>query len=154
MTSGPLPTTLIFLTELPLTSAGSKVRFLGWYDSSLDCRLHSDKLLYSVIRYVTSTGMLHLQHARSSSPLNDEKLTEVIAIVDISLLLSTLKTTDLQCGEWLNVIGYVGRRLVDEKGKEPKNTIRVQAVMAWSAGAIDLGAYEKALIDRMRPTSE
>ena len=43
----------------------------------------------------------------------------------------------MEVGTWINVIGYVERR----KG----NGVFIQAVAVWSAGNVDLGAYEKAV---------
>ncbi|KAH0548599.1 hypothetical protein GP486_007858 [Trichoglossum hirsutum] len=81
------------------------------------------------------------------------------AYVDISLLLSSLKPTDTQFGEWVNVIGYVteGSLLVGSSGSDKKDALKsrerpsanVQAIMLWSANAIDVGEYEKALEDRL-----
>lgn len=79
--------------------------------------------------------------------------------VDIHLPLSTLKPTDTQFGEWVNVIGYVtegspppgssgGDKRNAPKGKE-RMAASVQAIMLWSAGAIDVGEYERVLEDRL-----
>jgi hypothetical protein len=43
----------------------------------------------------------------------------------------------MEVGAWVNIIGYVDRR--KEKG------VFVQAITVWSAGNIDLNAYEKAV---------
>ncbi|KAL8693580.1 MAG: hypothetical protein Q9218_001622 [Villophora microphyllina] len=80
--------------------------------------------------------------------------TVTTAAVDVNLLLSTLKHTDTQVGEWLNVIGYV--QAEDGTGKRDRrdmggqvgfrgNVAKVQAVMLWSAGGVRIGEYEKAL---------
>jgi hypothetical protein len=79
--------------------------------------------------------------------------------VDISLPLSSLKPTDTQFGEWVNVIGYVTEDplLVGSSGSDKKDALKsrertsagVQAVMLWSASAIDVGEYERALEDRL-----
>lgn len=48
----------------------------------------------------------------------------------------------MEVGAWINVIGYVERR--KEKG------IFVQAIVVWSAGNVDLDAYEKAAVARKK----
>lgn len=63
------------------------------------------------------------------------------AVVNLELLGETIKTTDTQIGEWVNVIGTVG-----EKSKS--NGVRIKAVMLWSAGGIKLEEYEKAVEGR------
>lgn len=59
------------------------------------------------------------------------------ANVDIVHVLERIKAHEIEIGTWINVIGYVERR--KEKG------VFVQALATWSAGNIDLGAYEKAV---------
>lgn len=79
------------------------------------------------------------------------------ALVDVNLLLSTLKPTDIQIGEWVNVIGYVEARSTEMKeGKgcrkakqDDKVGIRVQAILLWSAGGVKLAEYEKAVEERI-----
>lgn len=91
------------------------------------------------------------------------------AVVDVNLLLSTLQTTDTQVGEWVNVIGYVestngacdarrqqlhGESAQQQGGKEAarrtRGVYRVQAIMLWSAGAVRITDYERALEERKR----
>ena len=114
---------------------------------------HSDGLFNSVTGYATSTGTLNLQHAYPAASTKGS--SGVTATVDVNLLLSTLKTTDLQRGEWVNVIGYVDGSPETRKGRGAKvrqggkqKEVRVQAVMVWSAGAVKLGDYEEALANR------
>ncbi|KAI4272566.1 MAG: hypothetical protein LQ337_005217 [Flavoplaca oasis] len=133
MSNGPLPTRLILLSDLPSCAHGEKVRFLG-----------------CVTRYNASTGTLYLEHAYPAS-------TCVTAAVDVSLLLETLKCTDTQVGEWVNVMGYVqaaeeekgrkrqGVRHEGEKEKSQQEVRKLQAVMLWSAGGVRVWEYEKAL---------
>ncbi|KAI5274336.1 hypothetical protein E4T47_02557 [Aureobasidium subglaciale] len=64
-----------------------------------------------------------------------------IAQVDISQLLDTIDRQLLQIGAWINVIGYV-------TPSTSTNRIQVQAVIIWSAGAINLQQYETALVSR------
>ena len=91
------------------------------------------------------------------------------ALVDVNLLLSTLKTTNTQVGEWVNVIGYLevsnepsavrqqqrgGESAQQRGGKEAARrttgVYRVQAVMLWSAGAVRIADYERVLEERKR----
>jgi hypothetical protein len=61
--------------------------------------------------------------------------------VDISQLLDTIHHQNLQIGAWLNVIGYITPSTSRSRSK-------VQAILVWSAGAINLQQYETALISR------
>lgn len=92
----------------------------------------------------------------------------MIAVVDVNLLLSTLKSTDTQVGEWVNVIGYLessnedcdarrqqlhGESAQQQGGNEAARrtrVYRVQAVMLWSAGAVRIADYERVLEERKR----
>ncbi|KAI4122330.1 MAG: hypothetical protein LQ347_006539 [Umbilicaria vellea] len=140
MSSAPLPTRLIFLSELKQQPPGAKVRFLG-----------------CVTKYSTTSGCVTLQHVFPES-----LAPPVIAVVDVNLLLSTLKSTDTQVGEWVNVIGYLessnedcdarrqqlhGESAQQQGGNEAARrtrVYRVQAVMLWSAGAVRIADYERA----------
>ena len=106
--------------------------------------------------YDISSGTVALQHAH---PRN-QKGTPTTAVVDINLLSETMKRTDTQVGEWVNVIGYVqveedGRRGARKKKvqrEEQGQTVKVQAVVLWSAGSVKLAEYEKSVA--MRKSSE
>lgn len=63
--------------------------------------------------------------------------TAEIANVDVVHVLERIKSHELEVGSWVNVIGYVERR------KEKR--IFVQAITVWSAGNVDLNAYEQAV---------
>lgn len=65
--------------------------------------------------------------------------------MDIGLLVETMKTTDTQIGEWVNVVGYVG----DKVYAQGQAGVKVQALMLWSAEGIDLSVYERAVQGRM-----
>lgn len=71
---------------------------------------------------------------------------ELKALVDVTLLVSTLKSTDTQTGEWVNVIGYVV-----EKGTSNAvhAGVHVQAILLWACGPLKIQAYEKSL-DRQK----
>ncbi|KAL9611569.1 MAG: hypothetical protein Q9167_003788 [Letrouitia subvulpina] len=124
MSNGPLPTTLVFISDLQSITPGEKVRFLGCVNG-----------------YDASTGTLTVHHAYPPPPHKC-----AVALVDVNILLSTLKSTDTQTGEWINVIGYVQEREVELGNKE----VRVQAIMLWSAGSIKLTDYEEAVKERKK----
>lgn len=83
----------------------------------------------------------------------------ITAIVNVNLLVESLKTTDTQIGEWVNVIGYVDSAAgvrdctnrQTEKGEIQKTIeVPVQALMLWSAANINLAEYEKAVVGRKK----
>lgn len=82
--------------------------------------------------------------------------------MDVNLLLSTLKTTDTQRGEWVNVVGYVEGRTTKsgpegraQKGGPDKVVgVKVQAIMLWSAGDVKVEEYEKTLEERKHVQEE
>lgn len=61
--------------------------------------------------------------------------------IDISQLLDTIQHQDLQLGAWLNVIGYI-------TSSTSRSRSKIQAILVWSAGAINLQQYETALVSR------
>ncbi len=113
----------------------------------------SEWLDSSVSYYYPSTGTLDLQHAYPASSAANSCVT---AAVDVNLLLETLKHTDTQVGEWVNVMGYVqgvgeqrggkkgARRGMEHEASQGK-IVKVQAVMLWSAGDVRVWEYERAL---------
>ncbi|CAD0094138.1 unnamed protein product, partial [Aureobasidium vineae] len=119
--SSPLPSRLCAISQLSTLRPGDKVRFLGMYQS--------------VNQYHESAALLSLFHNFSSS--QNQQTTQV----DISQLLDTIDHQDLQIGAWLNVIGYV-------TPATSKSRSKIQAIIVWSAGAINLQQYENALISR------
>ncbi|MCJ1412395.1 hypothetical protein MMC19_006489 [Ptychographa xylographoides] len=110
-----------------------------------------DTCFSSVTKYSSSTGRVHLQHAYPTPSPGKEAVT-VSAVVDVNLLIETLKSTDTQTGEWVNVIGYVGDK--NSTGTRTARTepgskeVQVQALMVWSAGALRIEEYEKAVQGR------
>lgn len=146
MSNGPLPTRLVFLSDLPTQAHGTKVRFLG-----------------CVTRYAVSTGVVELQHAYPPPPH-----TPIIALVDVNVILESLKREDTQVGAWVNVMGYVEEVLKDGKraqaqeqgkaaftkikgGEGPRVVrVRVRAIMLWSAGGVKVGEYEGILEKRLK----
>ncbi|KAI4727898.1 hypothetical protein E4T49_04341 [Aureobasidium sp. EXF-10728] len=89
----------------------------------------------SVNQYHESAALLSLFHNFPSS--QNQQTTQV----DISQLLDTIDHQHLQIGAWLNVIGYVTPSTLKSRSK-------IQAVVVWSAGAINLQQYENALMSR------
>ena len=149
MSNGPLPTRLVFLSDLPTQAHGNKVRFLG-----------------CVTRYTLSTGVLELQHAYPLPPT-----IPTIALVDVNVVLEGLKREDTQVGAWINVIGYVEEVVKEvrrrqgqgqekmgpdtsngERVREGPRVVRVkvQAIVLWNAGGVKIGEYERTLESRLK----
>ena len=149
MSNGPLPTRLVFLSDLPTQAHRNKVRFLG-----------------CVTRYTLSAGVLELQHAYHPPPK-----VPTIALVDVNVVLEGLKREDTQVGAWINVVGYVeevvkeGKRAQgqaqEKMGPATRNgervregprvvRVRVQAVVLWNAGGVKIGEYERTLENRLK----
>ena len=79
------------------------------------------------------------------------------ALVDVNLLLSTLTATDMQRGEWVNVMGYVGDKILGFRrgdGGPGEVRIKIQAILLWSAGSINLGEYEQILAEKQKKDGE
>lgn len=116
-----------------------------------------------MVQYDVKRGVLALQHACPPPPHR-----ATVALVDVTLLLETLAGTDTQVGEWVNVIGYVaapgdkgsragGAKGGGETGRGRRDdaegrgySVRVQAIMLWSAGSVKIEEYERALAERQR----
>lgn len=149
MNNGPLPTRLVFLSDLPTQAHGTKVRFLG-----------------CVTRYTVSTGTIELQHAYPPQPP-----TPMVALVDVNVILESLTREDTQVGAWVNIMGYVERVLKEGKSGQrqaqgrvpvakdkrkwemeaPKAVrVKVQAIILWSAGGVKIGEYERTLEERLK----
>ena len=124
--NGPLPAQLTLLSSLPSYASGSKVRFLGCVNS-----------------YNSQKGILELTHAYPSSidgPI-------IRAIVDVNVILETMRRDDLEAGAWVNVLGYVqGRK---KNAGDGAVSVNVQAIMIWGAGSVELGKYETAVSERL-----
>ncbi|PMD27346.1 hypothetical protein NA56DRAFT_553551, partial [Hyaloscypha hepaticicola] len=119
--NGPIPTTLTLLAELPKFRPGMKVRFLG-----------------CVTDYSQKEALLTLEHNHPASNMYK-------ALVDVNLLLSTLKSHETQIGEWVNVIGYIERFRREDPPSINGHEVRVQALVLWSSGPFNLEGYEKSL---------
>ncbi|KAI9763152.1 MAG: hypothetical protein M1835_007914 [Candelina submexicana] len=76
------------------------------------------------------------------------------AYVNIDLILSSIKSTDTQIGEWVNIIGYITAPIppqthaTSNQNIKASNGVNVQALVLWSAGAVNLGNYERILEER------
>jgi hypothetical protein len=74
--------------------------------------------------------------------------------VDVNAILETITWEELCVGAWVNVIGYVRKAPTAAWVKEVASTpasmsesMHVDAVIVFPAGAIDLGEYERILSD-------
>ncbi|KAJ2967117.1 hypothetical protein NQ176_g9823 [Zarea fungicola] len=90
----------------------------------------SDFLAGSVTGYSTSTACITLGHLYPRG-------TNVVVTVNVELILETLASEATSIGEWVNVIGYV-------KGVGA-DAAKVQALMIWSAGPLDIQQYEASV---------
>jgi hypothetical protein len=106
----------------------------------------------SVEEYQTPSGTLVLKHNYPPS-----SASSTITHVNIDHVLETVKSTDIQVGSWVNIIGYVtaGEKIAKQptarqslKAKDPPRQPHVQAIVLWSAGSVNLDAYEKAVEQR------
>ncbi|KAK4217171.1 CST complex subunit Ten1 [Rhypophila decipiens] len=124
MSNGPLPSQLCLLSELPSKAVHSKVRFLSCVSS-----------------YSTSSGILALEHHQ---PMDTHR---VFALVNVDLILESLKAEQTRPGQWVNLIGYITSisPLADESSGHRVTNVHVQALLLWSAGPLDLERYEKSV---------
>jgi hypothetical protein len=96
--------------------------------------------------------MLTLKHHYPPESTKPAKTT-----VDINLLLESIKSTDIEIGAWINVLGYVTwsthankTRVASVEKKSGKALLRrslVKPLLIHSAGSIDVGKYEKVVAD-------
>ncbi|KLU88893.1 hypothetical protein MAPG_07874 [Magnaporthiopsis poae ATCC 64411] len=130
MSSGPIPSTLVLLPTLHKEEAGAKVRFLGCVES-----------------YATGDATLTLEHDSAAS-----RGPRVRALVDVKLLLQNLKAEQTRAGEWVNVIGYVAPEPDQPRPPRPApgthHRVRVQAVVLWSAGPLNVQEYTSTVAAR------
>lgn len=114
-------------------------------------------------QYEVVTGSLYLTHNYPPTASGHQ----VFALVNVDHVLESIKSTDLQVGSWVNVIGYVTPAAAgaaktytvpaqaERRSKQDaaaRRNVTMQAIMLWSAGAINLDEYEKAL--QMRKADE
>ncbi|KAF8429628.1 CST complex subunit Ten1 [Tirmania nivea] len=132
MSYGPNPASLTLLEGLGRFPARSKVRFLG-----------------CIISYHSPSATLTVSH-KSLYPSSHQPKTQE-AKVDISNLIRTLSTDVLQNGEWINIIGYIIKAGIgaENNAQGGVEVAYIDAVQIWSAGAIDLGGYERSLREKL-----
>lgn len=115
----------------------------------------------SVRQYDISVGHLILEH---NYPRN--RAEPSVVSVDVNAILEDLTAEVLRVGSWVNVLGYVrdsaspaisfsssqldSQQLDGDMGtmtpaKVPPRPVYIDAVMAFPAGAIALGEYERIL---------
>ncbi|KAI0528176.1 CST complex subunit Ten1 [Xylaria bambusicola] len=123
MSNGPLPSERTLLSALCKKQVGDKVRFLG-----------------CVTEYSTRFGQITLKH---HCPKEDG---DIEALVDVNLLLKSLKSEQTDLGQWIHVIGYI--TFLNRTSSSNKTTPRVgvQALVVWIAQDLDLGVYEKSML--------
>ncbi|KAI0471233.1 CST complex subunit Ten1 [Xylaria cf. heliscus] len=133
MSNGPLPSERCLLSSLCNRQIGDKVRFLG-----------------CVTGYSTYHAHVTLKHNYPKQG------NEVEALVDVKLLLKTLKSEQTDTGQWVHVIGYLtfvdpasAATATDSRHPSRSQTIArvgVQALFLWVARGLDLGTYEKSML--------
>ncbi|KAI3342496.1 CST complex subunit Ten1 [Ustulina deusta] len=123
MSTGPLPSERTLLSALCKKHIGDKVRFLG-----------------CVTGYSTHSAQVTLQHRYPKEG------GDVEALVDVNLLLETLKSEQTDVGQWVHVIGYLTSVNQNSPRSKTASRIGVQALILWIAQDLDLGAYEKSML--------
>ncbi|KAI1749512.1 CST complex subunit Ten1 [Xylaria castorea] len=133
MSNGPLPSERCLLSSLCNKQIGDKVRFLG-----------------CVTGYSNHHACVTLIH---SYPKENN---DVEALVDVKLLLETLKSEQTDMGQWVHVIGYItsvnpASPVAATGSRHPSRSktathVGVQALFLWIARGLDLGTYEKSML--------
>ncbi|KAI1459152.1 CST complex subunit Ten1 [Annulohypoxylon moriforme] len=120
MSNGPPPSVRCLLGNIH-RHIGEKVRFLG-------CVTH----------YNPQSAILTLEHNYDTN--------KTPARVDAKLLVETLKSEQIDIGQWVHVIGYVkAHRIAMTKSRVryAEMSLEVQALVLWTAEDLDISAYEK-----------
>lgn len=133
--NAPVASNLVCLYQLNGQPPNKKVRFL--------C---------CVVDYDEQKGCLRVEH-RYPRGVIGQVCTN--AVVDVNLVLETMRRPLLQAGSWVNVIGYVQsvstvtRRASSSKASRQLDVTsclpKVQAVLVWDAGAVQLDKYEETI---------
>ncbi len=108
--------------------------------------------------------MMELQHAYPPPPH-----IPTVALVDVNVVLESLKREDMQVGAWVNVMGYVEGVLKEARREQGQGRtglakrngngvregpravrVRVQAVILWSAEGVKIGEYERTLEEKLK----
>lgn len=92
----------------------------------------------SVSRYNVKEACLLLQHDHPHG-------NSITASVDVTLVLQTLGVDQTRVGEWLNVVGYVHLKPDEQNLRSDPKVITVQALLVWSAGFLNVQAYERSI---------
>jgi hypothetical protein len=123
----------------------SILRIQSRVSAHLRCSFPFDKTyscsrIYSVTNYSQKTAILTLEH--NYPPGNELK-----ALVDIELVLGSIKSHESRIGEWVNVMGYIGatKQSSSVQPNGVKIDIPVQALLIWSAGPLKLDQYQESL---------
>jgi hypothetical protein len=103
----------------------------------------------SVMNDSTKTALLTLEH--NHPPGNKLK-----ALVDIELLVTTLKSSETRIGEWVNVIGYIRspQKSQINRPDDVQLQVQVQAILLWSSGPLKLDGYERSLDQQRADTDQ
>ena len=101
----------------------------------------------SVQNYIEQDGLLELFH---HFPKRRDGAPKVF--VNVTAILDTLKKEDIQTGAWINVVGYIAppSLLLAKSGNYNIEIPTIQALMIWTADSINLGEYEKVLVERQK----
>ncbi|KAI1284163.1 CST complex subunit Ten1 [Xylaria sp. FL0933] len=150
MSNGPLPSKRCLLSALCKKQVGEKHLFNFQYSTfniirglrilylaTIEPEL---RRLFVVRAYSTHSARVTLRHHCPKE--NDD----VEALVDVNLLLETLKSEQTDAGQWVHVIGYI--TFVDAGSSRNKSVPRigVQALVLWIAQDLDLRAYENSML--------
>jgi hypothetical protein len=75
---------------------------------------------------------------------------ELKALVDIELVLGSIKSYETRIGEWVNVMGYIGasKQAPSSYPNRIQSEVRIQAILLWSAGPLKVDRYEDSLEQR------
>lgn len=118
-----------FLSHLHRLESHTKVRFL--------CCVQT---------YDEDTALLSVEHRYP--PGIKSHYSE--ALVDLRLVLESVKRETVQCGAWINVVGYVV--FVQREGRKGRGVVivpMVQALLVWDAGAVRVDRYENVLREHL-----
>ncbi|KAI0446953.1 CST complex subunit Ten1 [Xylaria telfairii] len=158
MSNGPLPSERCLLSTLCNKQIGDKVRFLGCIQGAFARPTCNDEARGPTSRVVAVTGY-SAHHARVTLKHSYPKEnSHVEALVDVKLLLETLKAEQTDPGQWVHVIGYLTfvdpaspATAADSRHSSTSTTatttrVGVQALFLWIARGLDLGTYEKSML--------
>jgi len=140
--NAPVASNLIFLHQIKDQQTNTKVRFLC-------CTTDYDE----------QTGCLTVEHRYSPKGTSQMGTN---AIVDVNLILETIKRPLLQAGSWINIIGYVHSVPMKQQvsssrsrshGDKGFTLPKVKAILLWDAGAVQLDKYENTIEHHLAMTA-